>query len=79
MVVVPNESRDLERDAESLPTICGGALAWALFADAQRAAPDDPALSHLEIVMMLGQGRHAAAQERARFWVAKLQRRHDRE
>ena len=79
MVVVSNESRDLERDAEPLSTICGGALAWALFADTQRAAPDDPALSHLEIVMLLSQGRHAEARERARFWVAKLQRRHDRE
>jgi hypothetical protein len=54
-------------------------MAWALFANAQRASPDDPALSHLEIVMMLSEGRHAEARERARFWVAKLQRRHDRE
>ena len=54
-------------------------LAWTLFADAQRATPDDPALSHLEIVMLLSQGRHAQARERARFWVAKLQRRRDRE
>jgi len=54
-------------------------LAWAMFADAERASPNDPALSHLEVVMMLSQGRHAEARERARFWVAKLQRRHDRE
>ncbi len=54
-------------------------LAWAIFADAQRASPDDPALSHLEVVMLLSEGRHAEARERARFWVAKLQRRHDRD
>ena len=49
------------------------------FAGAQRPSPDDPSLSHLEVVMMPSQGRHAEARERARFWIAKLQRHHDRE
>jgi tetratricopeptide (TPR) repeat protein len=48
--------------------------AWAFFADAQRASPDDLSLSHLEIIMLLSEGRHAQARERARFWIAKIQR-----
>lgn len=48
--------------------------AWALFQELQRLAPDDPALSHLEITMLLGQGEKQRAAERARFWVARLSR-----
>jgi hypothetical protein len=48
--------------------------AWALFADAQRTVPDDPSLSHLEIVMLISEGRQEEARQRARFWIAKFQR-----
>ena len=47
-------------------------LAWSLFQQAQRLVPDDPALSHLEIVMLKSQGEHARARERAAFWIARL-------
>jgi tetratricopeptide (TPR) repeat protein len=47
-------------------------LAWALFQQAQRLAPDDPGLSHLEILIFKSQGEHARARERAAFWIARL-------
>lgn len=47
-------------------------LAWALFQQAQRLAPDDPGLSHLEILILKSQGEHARAKERAAFWIARL-------
>lgn len=49
-------------------------LAWALFQQAQRLAPDDPGLSHLEILILKSQGEHARARERAAFWIARLSR-----
>lgn len=49
-------------------------LAWQRFAEAQRLAPDDPSLAHLEIVMLVGEGRHAEARERARFWSGRFER-----
>ena len=48
--------------------------AWELFGEAQRAAPDDPALGHLEILMLVSQKRRAEAEQRAKFWTAKLTR-----
>jgi len=47
-------------------------LAWTLFQQAQRLAPDDPGLSHLEILILKSQGEHAHAKERAAFWIARL-------
>ncbi|MEW5967988.1 MAG: SEC-C metal-binding domain-containing protein [Pseudomonadota bacterium] len=47
-------------------------LAWTLFQQAQRLAPDDPGLSHLEILILKSQGDHARARERAAFWIARL-------
>ncbi|MFP5418574.1 MAG: SEC-C metal-binding domain-containing protein [Gammaproteobacteria bacterium] len=47
-------------------------LAWTLFQQAQRLAPDDPGLSHLEILILKSQGEHARAKERAAFWIARL-------
>jgi tetratricopeptide (TPR) repeat protein len=46
--------------------------AWQLFAEAQRADPQSPSLSHLEIVLLLGEGRGEEARERAKFWVHRL-------
>ena len=46
--------------------------AWTLFQQAQRLAPDDPSLSHLEILILKNQGEHARAKERAAFWIARL-------
>jgi hypothetical protein len=45
---------------------------WALFQQLQRLIPNDSSLSHLEVVMLLGQGEKQRAAERARFWIARL-------
>jgi tetratricopeptide (TPR) repeat protein len=51
--------------------------AWALFAQAQRSEPDSPSLSHLEVTLLLSQGRESEARERARFWLLRFERRRD--
>lgn len=48
--------------------------AWAAFREAQRHAPNAPALSHLEVLLLLSEGRDAEAKARADFWIARLQR-----
>ena len=53
--------------------------AWLLFRNAQREDPDSPSLSHLEVILLLNEGREAEARERARFWAMRLQRRRDPE
>lgn len=50
------------------------AEAWQVFKEAQRVEPDNPGLSNLEIVLLVSQGKLAEAQERARFWAARLRR-----
>ena len=47
---------------------------WECYAEAERIAPNDPALSHLQIMLLLSQKRFADARERAQFWTNKLQR-----
>src|SRR5690606_23163765 len=42
------------------------AEAWALFQELQRLVPNDPALSHLEITILLSQGEKQRAAERAK-------------
>lgn len=51
--------------------------AWALFREAQRHEPDSPSLSHLEIVLLVSEGRDAEARERARFLALRLGARRD--
>lgn len=46
--------------------------AWPLFQQVQRLLPNDPSLSHLEIIMLMNQGEQARAKERAAFWIARL-------
>ena len=48
--------------------------AWEYFRDAQREHADSASLSHLEITLLMSQGEVSQAQERARFWIAKLTR-----
>lgn len=59
-------------------TICSdrgdGKGAWAAFQEAQRHAPNAPALSHLEVLLLLSEGRNSEAKARADFWIARLQR-----
>ena len=49
-------------------------LAWQHFRDAQREDADSASLSHLEVTLLLAQGEHVQVRERARFWIARLQR-----
>lgn len=53
------------------------AEAWKLFQELQRLIPNDPSLSHLEVMMLAGQGEYARAAERAKFWLARLGRNED--
>ena len=53
------------------------ALAWRLFGEAQRMLPDSPSLSHLEVTILMSEGRNDEASDRARFWIARLRRRGD--
>lgn len=48
--------------------------AWQLFAQAQRLQPDNPALSHLEVIMLASEGRLEQAKARAQFWLTQLTR-----
>lgn len=49
--------------------------AWQHFAQAQRLQPDNPALSHLEVIMLAAEGQTERAQERAKFWLVRLTRK----
>ena len=51
--------------------------ARAAFANAQRLAPDDPAISLLEVSMLLGFGEGERASERALFHIRRLGRNND--
>lgn len=48
--------------------------AWAAFGEAQRLTPNAPALSHLEVLLLLSEGRRTEAKARADFWCARLAR-----
>lgn len=48
--------------------------AWQHFRAAQREKPDDPSLSHLEVMLLASEGRETESAERAKFWLAKLKR-----
>lgn len=49
--------------------------AWGLFEKARRLDPRSPNLSHLEVVMLIAEGRESEARKQARFWVGRLERR----
>jgi tetratricopeptide (TPR) repeat protein len=48
--------------------------AWKLFRDAQRIDPDNPSLAQLEVIMLISQDEIEQAQERGRFWAARLRK-----
>lgn len=50
------------------------AAAWQLFKDTQRLDPDNPALSHLEVVLLASQGEIEPARQRAQFWATRLRK-----
>lgn len=51
--------------------------AWALFDEAQRINPAAVSLSHLEVTLLLSQGREPEAKAAARKWIARLGRSRD--
>lgn len=48
--------------------------AWRVFQRAQRECPNHPAFSHLEVLLLLSEGRAPEAAARAKFWSARLTR-----
>ena len=70
-------SASMQRRVSMLADAGDYTRAWSLFADAQRSDPESPSLSHLEVTLLLTQGREPEARERARFWLLRLQRRRD--
>ena len=46
--------------------------AWQAFKLAQRDEPDAPSLSLLEVQLLMAQGKHDVAADRARFWARRL-------
>lgn len=46
--------------------------AWACFQHAQRINPNDPALSHLELLLLIQQGKFAQMQQRGKYWLKRL-------
>ena len=51
--------------------------AWRSFGEAQREDPEDPNLAMLELTLLVSRGEAEQARERARFWIARLERRRD--
>lgn len=51
--------------------------AWEAFTAAQRMDPDNLSLVPLELTLQLSQGHDEQARERARFWLARLERMRD--
>ena len=65
-------SAALQRKTTMLADHGDHAAAWKLFAEAQRADPQSPSLAHLEVTMLLSEGRAGEARDRARFWAHRL-------
>jgi tetratricopeptide (TPR) repeat protein len=66
-------SAALQRQASMLADQGDYAAAWQTFTQAQRADPHAVSLSHLEVTILLDQGRTDEARDRARFWVKRLE------
>jgi len=46
--------------------------AWQTFRKAQRTDPDNPGLSHLEVLILLQQGKIEQMKQRGRYWIKRL-------
>ncbi len=53
--------------------------AWESFREAQRGDPDNVNHATLEITLLMSRGEIAQVRERARFWIARLERRREPE
>lgn len=51
--------------------------AWESFREAQRTDPDNPSHAALELTLLISRGEIERARERARFWIARLERLRD--
>ncbi len=51
--------------------------AWESFREAQRVDPDNPSHATLELTLLVSRGEIERARERARFWIARLERLRD--
>jgi len=48
--------------------------AWACFQKAQRLDPDNPSLSHLELLLLMQQGKTEQMQQRGNYWLKRLEK-----
>ncbi|TLS77565.1 hypothetical protein FE236_02870 [Mariprofundus erugo] len=48
------------------------AEAWACFQTAQRLDPNNPSLSHLELLLLMQQGKTDQMQQRGKYWLKRL-------
>ena len=71
----PLRSAMLQRQASMMADQNHFEEAWARFEQARKLDPRSPNLSHLEVVMLVAEGREQEARKRARFWAGKLERR----
>src|SRR6266496_1923606 len=53
--------------------------AWESFLEAQREDPDNPNHGSLEVTLLVSRGETERARERARFWIARMERMRDPE
>jgi tetratricopeptide (TPR) repeat protein len=53
--------------------------AWESFLEAQREDPDNPNHGTLEVTLLVSRGETGRARERARFWIARMERMRDPE
>lgn len=67
----------LQRRATMLADQGDYAAAWQTFAQAQRTNPHALSLSHLEVTLLLDEGRTDEARARAQFWIKRLEAMHD--
>ncbi|MGH8191541.1 MAG: SEC-C metal-binding domain-containing protein, partial [Rhodanobacteraceae bacterium] len=67
----------LQKRASMLADQGDYAGAWQAFTEAQRADPHSLSLSHLEVTILLDEGRTEEARERARFWVKRMEAMRD--
>lgn len=66
------QSAAWQREASIAADRGDAAEAWRCFEKAAALTPDDPVLSHLEVLMLLNEGRPQEAMTRARHWINKL-------
>lgn len=65
-------SAALQRQSMMLADAGDYVAAWELFGQAQRTDPASSSLAHLEITLLISEGRHPEARDRARFWAHRL-------